>query len=160
MRLIAAALAVALLAAPALAQQSPAAPPPEPESVNGKPGENPIANAVRLMIEATAEEMKAQPLANVQYGALPTGQALRFQLAGTSDKPRMLIASCDFDCTQLDMQAFTEAGDPIAKAAGGDRPVLALPKDAPGALVVEIKMSACTSQSKTCRFGVGLYTKD
>lgn len=159
MRLAFFAAALALASLGAYAQQPPA-PPSEPESVNGKPGENPIANAVRLMIEATAEEMKAQPVAAVQYGALPTGQMLRFKLAGQSDKPRVLIASCDFDCTQLDMQAFTDGGDPIAKAAGGDRPVLALPKDAPGALVVEIRMTACTSQSKTCRFGVGLYTKD
>jgi hypothetical protein len=153
-------LAFALIAAaPAFAQQAPpAAPPPEPESVNGKPGEHPIANAVRLMIEATAEEKKASPLSPVQYGALPTGQTIRFHVSGTSDKPRLLIASCDFDCTKLDMAAFDEQNQPVATAAGGDRPVLALPSAAPGNLVIEMKMTTCSRP--TCRFGVGLYQKD
>lgn len=140
--------ALALLLAPgAFAQE--AEPPP---------GENPIAIAVRIMIEATAEQQKASPLGPVQYGAMPPGQKGRFPLSGQSDKMRLVIASCDFDCTQLDLVAYDESGQVIASDAGHDRPVLKLPANAPGALSIEVSMTQCAV--RVCRFGVGLYTRD
>ena len=88
MRRIAAALVIAAvlsgtgLAAPLAAAQEAPQQQPEPESVNGKPGENPIANAVRLMIEATAEQEKARPLAEVRYSAMKSGGVVRFEREG------------------------------------------------------------------------------
>jgi hypothetical protein len=91
-------------------------------------------------------------------GALSDGRVDTFTLTLPADGEHFIVAACDADCADLDLQvAELDGAEVAADRALDDRPVIVVPAGHPGAHVLTVSMAACSINP--CRYEVAVFRR-
>jgi hypothetical protein len=91
-------------------------------------------------------------------GALRNGAVDTLTLTLPADREHVIVAACDEDCADLDLQVAEPDGAQVAAdRAFDDRPVIVLPAGHPGAHTLTVSMAACAINP--CRYEVAVFSR-
>jgi hypothetical protein len=91
----------------------------------------------------------------VQYGALRQGQTSTFTLTLDRNREYILAASCDIDCSDLDMTLSEPDGSVVVADRGADDQPSLVIRGHGGTHTIRVTMARCGDGP--CRFGLGVF---
>ena len=93
---------------------------------------------------------------NSIVGLLPAGGRVFLELNLRAGTNYMVVGGCDYDCSDLDITAYTAGGTQLtADVEMDDVPVVAFRSETSGAYLVEVTMPGCSTE--TCYFGIRVF---
>jgi hypothetical protein len=93
----------------------------------------------------------------VQFGALRDGQTMTYTLTLDRNRDYILAASCDTDCTDLDISLSEPDGrESVADRGASDQPAVVV-RGHGGTHTIRVTMARCGVGP--CRFGLGVFGK-
>jgi hypothetical protein len=98
------------------------------------------------------------PTDPVQFGQLRQGQTMTYTLTLDRSRQYILAASCDTDCSDIDVSLSEPDGtEVVADRANDDQPAVFIRGGHGGTHTVRVTMARCSSNP--CRFGLGVFSK-
>jgi hypothetical protein len=94
----------------------------------------------------------------LQVGALRQGQTMTYTLTLDRSRQYLLVASCDTDCSDIDVSLSEPDGTEIVADRGNDdQPWVLIRGGHGGTHTVRVTMASCSAGP--CRFGLGVFGK-
>ena len=89
-------------------------------------------------------------------GLLPAGGNVFLEVNLRAGVDYMVVGTCDYDCSDMDLAAYTGAGTSLASDVElDDVPVVSFRAETSGPYLIEISMPGCDAD--TCYFGFRVY---
>lgn len=93
---------------------------------------------------------------NSLVGLLPAGGRVFLELNLRAGANYMVVGGCDYDCSDLDIAAYSADGTQLAADVEmDDVPVVAFRSERNGPHLVEVTMPGCSTE--TCYFGIRVF---
>ena len=89
-------------------------------------------------------------------GLLPAGGNVMLEVNLRAGVNYMVVGTCDYDCSDMDLAAYTSAGDDLGSDVElDDVPVVSFRADRSGPYLISVSMPGC--ETDTCYFGFRIY---
>ena len=89
-------------------------------------------------------------------GLLPAGGNVFLEVNLRAGIDYMVVGTCDYDCSDMDLAAYSAAGAELASDVElDDVPVVSFRADTSGPYLIEVSMPGCDAD--TCYFGFRVY---
>lgn len=93
---------------------------------------------------------------NSLAGLLPSGGRVFIEVNLRAGTDYMIVGGCDYDCSDLDLIAYSADGTQLAAdVEADDVPVVAFRSGSNGPHLVEVTMPGCSTE--TCYFGIRIF---
>lgn len=93
---------------------------------------------------------------NSLVGLLPAGGRVFLELNLRAGTDYMVVGGCDYDCSDLDLSAYSADGTQLAADVEmDDAPVVSFRTETSGMHIVEVTMPGCGTE--TCYFGIRVF---
>jgi hypothetical protein len=129
-----------------------------PHALHAQTGPTPVVDLQMAGLALAAESVGYTAFDTAYRGALRNGTVDTLNLTLPADREHVIVAACDEDCADLDLQVAEPDGAEVAADRSlDDRPVLIIPAGHPGAHTLTVSMAACSINP--CRYEVAVFSR-
>jgi hypothetical protein len=114
---------------------------------------------VRRILQANARVFREHGYSlrdRIHTGSLGNGQSGFVRLVLAAGRQYQIMGACDSDCSDMDLELYGPAGEPVASLQPEDEDfILPVTPARGGAFQVKVIMTACSADP--CRYGIALF---